>query len=458
MFILTWYLGALINKSSIERLGAEKLRKSEFYYRSIIENASDAIMITNIRGEFSEVNSFMCELLGYTIEELLKLNIQQLIDPDQLKIDPMSFDLLTTGQTFVKDRRMLHKNGTIIEVRANVKMLPDGRILAIAHDITARKKNELQLRKSEAKFRALVENNFDAITLLDSNLKPIYRSPFGLKLTGWSYEERQQQSIYDVVHPDDEEKVKELHKKIIEHPGGEPISLSYRIKHKDGYYLWVESVIRNLFSDPDIGAIVVIYRDITERKNAEQQLAKSEAKFKALVENNFDALTLLDRNFKPIYRSPSTEKVTGWSDSDRKDNTGYEMLHPDDLEKVKEVFKKIIQNEKESFSLLYRIKHKQGYYIWVEAVTRNMLSDPDIGAIVVIFRDITERKNTELQLAKSEARFKTLVEDNFDCIVLYDAHLNIIYRSPSADRITGWTKEDLKAKNNFAKVHPDGKC
>jgi PAS domain S-box-containing protein len=146
-----------------ERKQAEEaIRRSEERYRSIIEQASDAIMITDQAGDFIEVNSAMCKQFGYTKEELLRLNVAQLIDPGQLETDPIHFDLLLAGKSVFRERRMMHKDRTIIEVEANVKMLPDGRLLAIARDITERKKIE----KEKEHTRHLLDERIKELTTL----------------------------------------------------------------------------------------------------------------------------------------------------------------------------------------------------------------------------------------------------------------------------------------------------
>src|SRR5258708_25882758 len=97
-------------------------------------------MITDTTGRFIDVNSSMCSMFGYTKQELLQRSIKDVIDPEQIKGDPINFEIISSGRSYLRERRMMHKNGTIIEVEANVKMLPDGRVLAIARDITERKK------------------------------------------------------------------------------------------------------------------------------------------------------------------------------------------------------------------------------------------------------------------------------------------------------------------------------
>ena len=134
-------LSVLFQDITDRKKAEEEWKRAELRYRALIEQASDSIMITDMQGNFLDVNPALCQLFGYTKEELLKSNIASLLDPEELKTDPIQFALLATGQPVLRDRRMIHKDGTIIEVEANVKMIPDGRLLAIARNITERKKS-----------------------------------------------------------------------------------------------------------------------------------------------------------------------------------------------------------------------------------------------------------------------------------------------------------------------------
>ncbi len=126
-----------------------EIRKSEERYRAVIEQASDAIMVTDPKGKFIDVNTAMCKQFGYTREEFLNLNITNLIDPEQLKTDPIRFDLMENGVQFTRERRMIRKNGTVVEVEANVKKIADGRIMAIARDISERKRTDELIRREK---------------------------------------------------------------------------------------------------------------------------------------------------------------------------------------------------------------------------------------------------------------------------------------------------------------------
>lgn len=161
--------------------------------RSIIEQASDAIMITDATGNFLEVNTALSKKFGYTQDELTRMNINQLIDPQQLENDPIQFEKLLAGHAIFRERRMMHKDGHIIEVEANVKMLPDKTMLAIARDITGRKKAE----EEKERVRYLLNERVKELTTLyrcsqilqseDNDLEHMLKEIVNILPGGWQF-------------------------------------------------------------------------------------------------------------------------------------------------------------------------------------------------------------------------------------------------------------------------------
>ena len=85
------------------------------------------------------------------------------------------------------------------------------------------------------------------------------------------------------------------------------------------------------------------------------------------LENNFEIITLYNENFIPFYRSPSADRITGWSLEERiKSNGGFDNAHPDDLEKVKNVMEEVLANKGKTVPITFRTMHKKGHYIWLE--------------------------------------------------------------------------------------------
>jgi PAS domain S-box-containing protein len=135
-----------------------------------LKQATDAIMVTDFKGNFIDVNTSLCAMFGYTKEELLTLNVKALLDPESLKIQPLRFDLLQAGENVCNERKMIHKNGSVIYVEANAKKFIDNRILVIARDITERKKVDMVLQKSEANLQSIFDTTDTIYVLMDNDL------------------------------------------------------------------------------------------------------------------------------------------------------------------------------------------------------------------------------------------------------------------------------------------------
>ena len=128
-------LGAGMDLTSRET-AEHKIRENDKKYRSLFEQASDPILITDFNGNFKDVNGSCCKLFGYTKKELLKMNIKSLVCPFQLKQRPLRNDLLIKGKHLFSERLMIHKSGSIIETEANLKKFGEDSIMGIVRDVT----------------------------------------------------------------------------------------------------------------------------------------------------------------------------------------------------------------------------------------------------------------------------------------------------------------------------------
>lgn len=148
--------GVVVNARDItERKEAEeKLRYSEEKYRLLMKQASDGVFIGDREGNFVEVNPKACEMLGYTREELLRLDLKDVIAAEDLDEIPLRLDELTSGKTLVIERRLRRGDGTLLPVETSARMLDDGRLYANVRDITERKRAEEALQKSERSLAA----------------------------------------------------------------------------------------------------------------------------------------------------------------------------------------------------------------------------------------------------------------------------------------------------------------
>lgn len=148
--------------------------------------------------------------------------------------------------------------------------------------------------------------------------------------------------------------------------------------------------------------------DITERIKAQSALLKSEKRFRALVENSADIIVMLDKNFQPVYRSPAAERITGFTMQERLQPAPGNKPEPEGWSTIKEALTKAIAHPHKPIWAEHRIQNKAGRFLWFEGSYTNLLNDPDINAIVLNMKEITDRKKSEEELNKSLQQLKEL--------------------------------------------------
>lgn len=149
----------------------EALRQSESKYRLLMEQASDGIHTYDSSGNFIETNLKLCEMLGYTREEMLRLNVKDLVPPDELNVAPIRFDQLRAGQTLLTERRLRRKDGSLLPVEISGRMVQDGVLQSIIRDITERKRAEEALREAYDELESRVEERTAEIAEANEMLK-----------------------------------------------------------------------------------------------------------------------------------------------------------------------------------------------------------------------------------------------------------------------------------------------
>ena len=135
--------------------------------------------------------------------------------------------------------------------------------------------------------------------------------------------------------------------------------------------------------------------DITEQKKVERALQESEERFRTLIEKSADATQLITPEGKVLYTSDSIRQVLGYTPEEIMGHTIAQYIHPEDHPYVMQRIGELFSNPKESITLQYRVKHKDGSWAWIEATGSNHLDTPNIRALVGNFRNITERKKAE---------------------------------------------------------------
>lgn len=259
----------VVFKDITERKKAEEeWRQADLHYHALIEQASDAIMITDKAGNFIEANPSMCELLGYTRDELMGKHVATLIDPEQLKSDPFRLDRNAAGQPELRERRMVHKNGTIIEVEANVKLAPDGRLLAILRNVTERKRIVQQMLKEKAMSDSII-NSLPGVFLLREyqgrNLR--WNKQFE-EISGYNTAEIPDLDVYSFYEEDEQINVRQRVQNMLS-TGRSSAEVRIVTKAGDRIPFLLTAIVLKLDGKT---CVMVMGFDISERKRAEGEL------------------------------------------------------------------------------------------------------------------------------------------------------------------------------------------
>ena len=442
------------------QLNKTKLDLSENRFKALVVNSHEAFSMMDENFTIFYRSPASTKITGWEVEELLGKDGAIITHPDDLELQVYlkSECIKNPGKPIPIEYRFLHKNGEYRWLKGTLlNLLHDDTVKAIVInyiDYTEKHIAEQKLIASENKFRALVENGSDLIVTFDKDFKVIYRSPSNAKVTGWTDEDIMGANAINVVHPDDVEYVAAYSQKVLNNPGVH-IDFSFRMMTKDCRFIWVEGLTINLLDDKHVNAIVSNFSDVTDKKQQQDKLAASERKFRALIENSNDVITLFDDMFRVIYRSPSNSKVTGWKDEEIMGEGVADKVHPDDIDGTYKLIQEVIQQPDLPVHFQARCLNKAGEYRWVAGSMVNKLYDKDIKAVVCNYRDITEEKTGQDKLAANELRLRSLLENGNDYIMMFDANHKVIFRSKSGENLLGRIENEKANKSIYHHIHPE---
>jgi len=296
----------------------------------------------------------------------------------------------------------------------------------------------------ENRFRALIENSSDTIVLIDAGGRIVWASPSIESEIDYSLEDEfLGHAAFEFIHDDDREDVM---KEFVSLQGraGARIAVEFRARRKDGSWRWVEATAKNLLHHPDVQAIVCNYHDITDRREAEAELRRSESSFRAIIEYSTDILAVLAPGGEVRYLSPAVYRVLGYSpEALPSDFTLYSVIHPEDIEAVRASIGSAVAAPGIPLSTRLRVLHSSGEWRHLEATGRALIDEAGKPYGVINARDVTERVEAEEALRRSEERSRAVLEHSSDIIAVIDSRAFITYANPAAERLFGRAEADF---------------
>ena len=393
------FVGALTDISE-RKLSEERLRDSEERLAKVFQCSPAAIVLADREGgRILEVNDACERITGYRRDEAVgQPDMESRLFADPLELEQAGNLLTQFGRFSNLEFRLRRKDGEIRNCVISAELIHvHGRVCSISAtiDITGRRRAEEALRRSEAKYRATVENSLDGILFVDANGVILERSPSYLIINGYTEEERVGRIAFETIHPDDLPLVRKVWTEVLNHP--EKLHrLDYRIQHKDGSWRWVETSIQNLLSNPSVQALVATSRDITERVQAEQALEQARSNLTALVESADELIWSVDTGHRILtFNRAFAELIrNSYAIDVRPGETLYERLPSHPAQTWPGLYRRALEEG------AYRVEYETAAGRMLEFSLNPILSGGERVGVSVFGKDITERKQAETQRQK----------------------------------------------------------
>ena len=384
-------------------------KEAEGRYRMLVEQIPAVTFVD--RGGDSMVPVYVSPqvegMFGYTPEEWMagRLWRERLHPDDRERILASDERFEADGGQVDEEYRLLARDGSVVWIREETVLVrgEGGEPLyvqGILTDITERKVAEEALRESERRFRAITQHSSDIVTLLGATGTIRYQSPSVERILGYGQEEMIGNGAFGYVHPDDLERVEMAFTEGLMDPTRRP-SVEYRFRHKDGRWVWLESLGANRLGDPGVGEYVVTSRDITVRKQAETRLREAEERFRRSFEDAAIGMALVGTDGRWLRVNRSLCEIVGYPEEELLGKTFQDITHPDDLEIGLVELPRMLAGEVRTQQIEKRYLRKDGNVVWV-LLTISLVHDEGDEPLYFVtqVQDVTGRKRMEERLRR----------------------------------------------------------
>ncbi|HEX9982596.1 MAG TPA: PAS domain S-box protein [Thermoanaerobaculia bacterium] len=386
-----------------ERMRADRaIRESELKYRLLFECAADAFFVLDETGRLLDANARAVEILGYSLAELRMRSIADLIPAGDLERDPLALPKVLDGATISRERRIIHKNGTIFPMEITAAPLPARRALASLRDLSKLHAAEEESQRTASVLSRVLESLPVGVWVFDRTGRITLVNPAGATICGTSRDVAIHRGWWPhdgrPVRPDEWPAMQTLRTNTplydvpIDIEVGEP-PVRKRI---------LISSLPLAGRDGSIAGAIAVVQDVTSQTRTQETLRRSEQQHRLVIESVSDVVVVLTENGEVRFASPSVEDALGYSPAEIKGRLFREVVEPDDAAVLAEVFRCLRADLERSASVTLRMRHRSGGLRVLEVVARGRMDERGSFELVASARDVTDRNRLTAQLEQAE--------------------------------------------------------
>ncbi|MBF8962404.1 PAS domain S-box protein [Pontibacter sp. FD36] len=420
----------------------QEIKSSEAKIRAILDAIPDLMFIIDKQGVYLEMHN---EHSQYEVMQASDVIGKTLFDMLPAPLSQKSFDLLqnvlATGQmhSINYELKSRYYEGRIVKYN-------DEQVLTIVRDVTEERKAAIEVKEKNDFIRLVLDTSPTLIYVKDGegNFKLV--NQVCAALFGLNPEDLLNQNTHDLHHVP-----QELHH--YDHVDQVVIQTGQELRVQDSYTLpdgrveWFNTIKKPLTTNNGEVHVLGISTNITEQYNANKKLEESEELHRLLSENSRDLVCLHDAAGTYLYVSNAVEEMLGYKSAELVGLSAYQIIHPDDAEKVQTMGHRVALEEKHDTTVQHRKMHRDGYYIWVETSIKPITdSDGNVIKIQSSSRDITERRLAEEALKKSEKKYRDLIKYSQAYMCTHDMQGVILSVNPYLVEMLGYEEEEVIGK------------
>ena len=382
----------------VEKRTEEIIKQSQLF-KALVENNPIAVVTIDLNNKIVSCNPAFESLFGYSQSEVIGQDIDKLVTTEAIQEEARSYtQRVIKGKTVHRTGVRRRKDFSLVDVEIfGVPVIVDGEqkgVLALYHNISEQKRADEALRKSEEKYRDLVENIDNIIYATDGKGVLTYVSPAVESFLGYQPDEVIGCPFSDFIQTNDIPAITRNFENIL---SGQISAGEYLIQTKSGHTRWMHTSSRPITVEDKVVGIQGVLSDITERKQAEAALIESEEKFRTLAEQSPN-MVFINKGGRIVYANNRCEEVMGYTREEfyAEDFNFLKLIAPGDRDQVLANFKQhISDNELDPYE--YTLVTKYGEEI-ASIITTRLMNYEGETAILGTVTDITERKRAEERL------------------------------------------------------------